>query len=143
MNTPSPAPLLRTAAALLTLQLLLSGCGGGGDLSEPDDMAGRLEAAHGGADGLRQFFDSHSEEQIRAELGRYGITVNAIVPGPIDTDIMGGQLSDERKQGMSADIPVQRVGQPQDLDTALLMLCANESHFINGAVIQADDGFGV
>jgi hypothetical protein len=35
------------------------------------------------------------------------------------------------------------VGQPQDLDTSLLMLCANESHFINGAIIQADDGFGV
>ena len=40
-------------------------------------------------------------------------------------------------------LPRKRVGKPQDLDTALLMLCAKESHFINGAVIQADDGFGV
>jgi hypothetical protein len=35
------------------------------------------------------------------------------------------------------------VGQPQDLDAVLMMLCANESRFINGAVISADDGYGV
>jgi flagellar biosynthesis regulator FlbT len=35
------------------------------------------------------------------------------------------------------------VGKPHDLDSALLMLCANESHFINGAILQADDGFGL
>jgi hypothetical protein len=35
------------------------------------------------------------------------------------------------------------VGQPADLDALLVMLCANESHFVNGAVIAADDGFGV
>ena len=37
-------------------------------------------------------------------------------------------------------LPRKRVGQPQDLDSLLMMLCANESHFINGAVVQADDG---
>jgi NAD(P)-dependent dehydrogenase (short-subunit alcohol dehydrogenase family) len=40
-------------------------------------------------------------------------------------------------------LPRKRVGQPQDLDSTLLMLCAPQSHFINGAVISADDGFGV
>ena len=40
-------------------------------------------------------------------------------------------------------LPRKRIGQPQDLDSVLMMLCANESHFINGAVIQADDGFAV
>jgi NAD(P)-dependent dehydrogenase (short-subunit alcohol dehydrogenase family) len=38
-------------------------------------------------------------------------------------------------------LPRKRVGQPADLDAVLVMLCADESHFINGAVIQADDGF--
>src|SRR5699024_8495978 len=38
------------------------------------------------------------------ELGTYGITANVILPGPIDTDIMGGTLTDERKAGMSANI---------------------------------------
>ena len=39
--------------------------------------------------------------------------------------------------------PRKRVGLPSDLDSALVMLCANESRFINGAVLSADDGFGV
>jgi NAD(P)-dependent dehydrogenase (short-subunit alcohol dehydrogenase family) len=40
-------------------------------------------------------------------------------------------------------LPRKRVGQPQDLDAVLLMLASDQSHFINGAVIAADDGFGV
>ena len=39
-------------------------------------------------------------------------------------------------------LPRKRVGQVKDLDALLVMLCSNESHFINGAVISADDGFG-
>ena len=40
-------------------------------------------------------------------------------------------------------MPRKRIGKPEDLDAVLMMLCANESHFINGAVIQADDGFSI
>ena len=40
-------------------------------------------------------------------------------------------------------MPRQRVGKPQDLDAVLMMLCANESRFVNGAVISADDGQAV
>jgi NAD(P)-dependent dehydrogenase (short-subunit alcohol dehydrogenase family) len=40
-------------------------------------------------------------------------------------------------------LPRKRLGTPQDLDAVLMMLCANESRFINGAIIQADDGFGL
>ena len=40
-------------------------------------------------------------------------------------------------------LPRKRIGKPADLDSTLMMLCANESHFVNGAIIQADDGFGI
>jgi hypothetical protein len=46
-------------------------------------------------------------------------------------------------QKLIASLPRKRVGEPKDLDTALMMLCANESHFINGAVLAADDGYGL
>lgn len=70
MQTPFVAALRPAATLVLALQLL-SGCGGGGDeYLEPVD---RLETEHGGADGLRQFFDSHSEGEISAELARFGI----------------------------------------------------------------------
>ncbi len=39
-------------------------------------------------------------------------------------------------------LPRKRVGSPTDLDALLVMLCSSESHFVNGAVIAADDGFG-
>ena len=74
------------------------------------------------------------------ELGRYGITVNAIVPGPIDTDIMGGQLTDERKQGMSADIPVQRVGQPQEVAGLVNFLVSEDSSYVSGGSVFVDGG---
>jgi NAD(P)-dependent dehydrogenase (short-subunit alcohol dehydrogenase family) len=40
-------------------------------------------------------------------------------------------------------LPRKRVGQPKDLDALLVTLCSDQSHFINGAIIAADDGFGV
>jgi NAD(P)-dependent dehydrogenase (short-subunit alcohol dehydrogenase family) len=40
-------------------------------------------------------------------------------------------------------LPRKRVGQPQDLDALIVMLASDQSHFVNGAVIAADDGFAV
>lgn len=77
------------------------------------------------------------------EWGRHGINVNAICPGYIDTDMNHHQWQTEHGQKLIQTLPRKRLGQPADLDSVLMMLCANESHFINGAVIAADDGFGV
>jgi len=85
----------------------------------------------------------HMTRAMALEWGRYGINVNALCPGYIDTEINHHQWGTERGQKFIATLPRKRVGQPQDLDAALMMLCANESHFINGAVIQADDGFAL
>jgi NAD(P)-dependent dehydrogenase (short-subunit alcohol dehydrogenase family) len=85
----------------------------------------------------------HMTRAMALEWGKYGINVNAICPGYIDTEINHHHWQTEQGQKLVSMLPRKRVGQPQDLDTALMMLCANESHFINGAVIQADDGFGL
>ncbi|MFC0675900.1 SDR family NAD(P)-dependent oxidoreductase [Brachybacterium hainanense] len=74
------------------------------------------------------------------ELGRHGITVNSIVPGPIDTDIMGGKLTDERKAGMSADIPLQRVGQPHEVAGLINFLVSEDASFVNGDSVFVDGG---
>jgi NAD(P)-dependent dehydrogenase (short-subunit alcohol dehydrogenase family) len=76
------------------------------------------------------------------EWGKYGINVNAICPGYIDTEINHAHWQTEQGQKLVQMLPRKRVGKPEDLDSTLLMLCANQSHFINGAVIAADDGFG-
>ena len=85
----------------------------------------------------------HMTRAMALEWGKYGINVNAICPGYIDTEINHHHWSTDAGKKLVEMLPRKRVGQPKDLDTSLLMLCANESHFINGAIIQADDGFGV
>ena len=77
------------------------------------------------------------------EWGRFGINVNAICPGYIDTEINHHHWQTEQGQKLIQMLPRKRVGQPQDLDGLVLMLASDQSHFINGAVIAADDGFGV
>lgn len=76
------------------------------------------------------------------EWGKYGINVNAICPGYIDTEINHAEWSTEAGQKFVQTLPRKRVGHPQDLDALIVMLCSDQSHFINGAVIAADDGFG-
>jgi NAD(P)-dependent dehydrogenase (short-subunit alcohol dehydrogenase family) len=77
------------------------------------------------------------------EWGKFGINVNAICPGYIDTEINHQHWQTEQGKKLVQMLPRKRVGQAKDLDAVLVMLCSNESNFINGAVISADDGFGV
>lgn len=77
------------------------------------------------------------------EWGRFGINTNAICPGYIDTEINHHHWQTEGGQKLINMLPRKRVGEPKDLDALLVMLASNESHFINGAVIAADDGFAV
>ena len=85
----------------------------------------------------------HMTRAMALEWGRYGINVNALCPGYIDTEINHHHWQTEAGKKLIQMLPRKRVGQPQDLDAVLMMLCANESRFINGAVISADDGYGV
>jgi NAD(P)-dependent dehydrogenase (short-subunit alcohol dehydrogenase family) len=85
----------------------------------------------------------HMTRSMALEWGRFDINVNAICPGYIDTEINHHQWAGESGQKLIQQLPRKRVGKPADLDTALLMLCATESHFVNGAVIAADDGYGL
>ncbi|MBP6006686.1 MAG: SDR family oxidoreductase [Rhodoferax sp.] len=77
------------------------------------------------------------------EWGKFGINVNAICPGYIDTELNHAHWDTESGKKLIQMLPRKRIGQPQDLDALLVMLCSDQSHFINGAVISADDGFGI
>jgi NAD(P)-dependent dehydrogenase (short-subunit alcohol dehydrogenase family) len=77
------------------------------------------------------------------EWGRFGINVNALCPGYIDTEINHHHWSTEQGRKLVQMLPRKRVGQPQDLDALIVLLASDQSHFVNGAVIAADDGFGI
>jgi NAD(P)-dependent dehydrogenase (short-subunit alcohol dehydrogenase family) len=80
---------------------------------------------------------------MAVEWGRFGINVNALCPGYIDTEINHHHWATEQGHKLIQMTPRKRLGEVADLDAALVMLCAKESHFINGAVIAADDGFSI
>jgi NAD(P)-dependent dehydrogenase (short-subunit alcohol dehydrogenase family) len=76
------------------------------------------------------------------EWGRYGINTNAICPGYIATEISAEYLLTEPGRKWVASLPRRRMGDPADLDALLLLLASGqESRFMNGSIIAADDGF--
>ncbi len=85
----------------------------------------------------------HMTKAFAVEWGRFGINVSAICPGYIDTDINHHHWQTEQGQKLIHMLPRKRVGQPRDLDAVLMMLASDQSHFVNGAVITADDGFAL
>ncbi|MDQ1571440.1 MAG: hypothetical protein QOF79_2114 [Actinomycetota bacterium] len=77
---------------------------------------------------------------VARELGAYGVTANAISPGPIDTDIMGGTLSEERKQELVQDLVTDRIGTPRDVAAAIAFLISEDASFITGQTLNVDGG---
>jgi NAD(P)-dependent dehydrogenase (short-subunit alcohol dehydrogenase family) len=83
----------------------------------------------------------HMTRAMAVEWGRYGINVNAICPGYIETEINAAYFATEGGQKLVNMLPRRRVGKPDDLDGLLLLLASDASGFINGSVVAADDGF--
>ena len=85
----------------------------------------------------------HMTKAMALEWGRYGINVNAICPGYIDTEINHHHWSTEQGKKLIQMLPRKRVGQVSDLDALIVMLSSPQSHFLNGSIISADDGFAL
>jgi NAD(P)-dependent dehydrogenase (short-subunit alcohol dehydrogenase family) len=115
----------------------------GGRIVNVASMAGLGVAAGIGVYCMSKAAVVHMTRAMALEWGRFGINVNAMCPGYIDTEINHHVWQTDSGKKLVAAMPRQRVGKPADLDALLMMLCANESHFINGAVISADDGQGL
>ncbi|HWU98275.1 MAG TPA: SDR family oxidoreductase [Oxalicibacterium sp.] len=82
----------------------------------------------------------HMTKSMAVEWGRFGINVNAICPGYIGTEMNAEYFNSEQGRQLTSMLPRKRIGKPEDLDGLLLLLAAEESHFINGAIMNADDG---
>ena len=115
----------------------------GGRIVNVASMAGLRVLSQIGVYAMTKAAVVHMTRAMALEWGRYGINVNAMCPGYIDTEINHHHWQTDAGQKLIQMLPRKRVGQPKDLDAVLMMLCANESHFVNGAVIAADDGYAV
>ncbi len=76
---------------------------------------------------------------VAAEVGPYGIRVNAIAPGAIDTPL-GAKLSRTFVMGLVAQSPLPRLGTPEELAATALYLASDESSFVTGQTLSVDGG---
>jgi 3-oxoacyl-[acyl-carrier protein] reductase len=78
-------------------------------------------------------------QSLAKEVARLNITVNALCPGFIETDTIGGMNADERKQAQSR-IPMRRFGKPEEVAAAVRFLACAEAAYITGSTLKIDGG---
>ena len=74
---------------------------------------------------------------IAREMGRKGITCNAVTPGLIETD-----MTTDIGDNLLSNVPAARAGQPQEVASAVTFLCGDDAAYINGATLAIDGGLG-
>lgn len=77
---------------------------------------------------------------VAKELGSRGITVNAIAPGPVETELFLRGKSDADIERMAGMAPLKRLGQPEDIANLVAFLASPEAAWINGQIIRANGG---
>lgn len=74
------------------------------------------------------------------EVARFGVRVNAIAPGPIETPLMGSALTPQQKEAYARSIPLGRLGQPEDIGEAVVFLVSDAASYITGATLPISGG---
>jgi NAD(P)-dependent dehydrogenase (short-subunit alcohol dehydrogenase family) len=85
----------------------------------------------------------HMTHALAFDLARYGIRVNAIAPGYVETEINRDFLRSANGEALKQRVPQRRFGLPTDLEGVLLLLASDASSFMTGAVIPVDGGHAV
>ncbi len=78
---------------------------------------------------------------LAAEVAQYGILANCVAPGPIDTELTRTVLGDDGMQGLAAQIPLGRLGRPEEVAALIVWLAGTENSYISGQNIAIDGGF--
>ena len=82
----------------------------------------------------------HLTRVLALEWARHGIRVNAIAPGYVETELNREFFTTPAGQAMIKRIPQRRLGKPEDLDGALLLLASDASRYMTGSTIVVDGG---
>ena len=83
----------------------------------------------------------HLTKQQAVELGNLGIRVNAIAPGPIETEMAKASHTEANRSEYYDAIPLNRYGTPEEIASATGFLCSPAASFVNGQILAVDGGF--
>lgn len=73
------------------------------------------------------------------EMGKYGITANVVCPGPTQT----GYISPDNEAEWSAQTPLRRIGQPEDVADVIVFLASEQARWVTGQLIYASGGYSM
>lgn len=82
-------------------------------------------------------------KSFAVELGRHGVTVNCICPGPINTGMTSAIAEDAKSTYARRRVPLRRYGEPEEVAQMTLNLCLPASSFVNGTTIPVDGGMTI
>ncbi len=74
------------------------------------------------------------------ELSARGVRVNAVAPGPIDTDLFNAGKTEEAKQRMAAFSPFNRIGRPEEVAEVVRFLASDQASWVQGQIVQPNGG---
>ena len=86
---------------------------------------------------------------VARESSRFGVRVNAVAPGPIDTPLLNaapeqyGDIGERLKQGMIAATSMRRIGQPEEVAAAIAFLASDDASFVTGQTINVSGGLSM
>lgn len=113
---------------------------GKGAIVNTSSMVSLYAQRSGSAYPTSKFAINGLTKSLARELGKDGIRVNAVAPGIIETDMVK-ELDERIIQAMASQIPLQRIGQPEDIAHAMMYLASDMASFVNGAILSVDGGF--
>jgi NAD(P)-dependent dehydrogenase (short-subunit alcohol dehydrogenase family) len=79
---------------------------------------------------------------LALDLASYGIRVNAVAPGPVETEMVAPILADPTvRSEVLANLPIGRLGQPEDIAGAVVFLASEAAAFVTGTTLYVDGGY--
>jgi 2-hydroxycyclohexanecarboxyl-CoA dehydrogenase len=86
---------------------------------------------------------------VAREASRFGVRVNAVAPGPIDTPLLNaapeqyGEIGERLKQGMIASTSMRRIGRPEEVAAAIAFLASDDASYVTGQTLNVSGGLSM